>query len=639
LLQKLTKLKPYKNDDFIDCSPSSTQVMPEKPTQSLEEVTIRFAGDSGDGMQLTGTQFTNTTAMLGNDLSTLPDYPAEIRAPAGTLFGVSGFQIHFGSTEINTPGDQCDVLVAMNAAALKVNVGSLVDGGAIIVNTDGFNDRNLKLAGYTSSPLKDGSISKYQVFEVDITKLTALALQDLGLSSKLVDRSKNFFALGMMYWMYNRPMESTIDWISSKFSSKPEIKEANLRVLKAGWNYGETTEIFKVRYEVARAKLPPGKYRNITGNQATAWGMMAAAKKARLDLFLGSYPITPASDILHELSMYKHFGVKTFQAEDEIAGVTSALGASFAGALGVTTTSGPGVALKTEALGLAVMVELPLLVVNVQRGGPSTGLPTKTEQADLLQALYGRNGEASIPIVAASTPAECFSMVFEACRIALKYMTPVFFLSDGYLGNGSEPWLIPDFSKLPDISPTFRTEKDGFLPYLRDEATLSRPWAIPGTPGLEHRIGGLEKQHLSGNVNYEPENHEFMVKLRTEKVERIANDIPLAEVEGDKKGDLLVVGWGSTYGAIRTAVMRLRQNKKSVSHLHLKHLNPLPKNVGEILYNFKHILVPEMNLGQLVKVLRAKYLVPAFSVNKIQGLPFKASEIENKIVEILKGAT
>jgi 2-oxoglutarate ferredoxin oxidoreductase subunit alpha len=613
--------------------------MPEKPTQSLEEVTIRFAGDSGDGMQLTGTQFTNTTAILGNDLSTLPDYPAEIRAPAGTLFGVSGFQIHFGSTEINTPGDQCDVLVAMNAAALKVNVGGLVDGGAIIVNTEGFNDRNLKLAGYASNPLKDGSISKYQVFEVDITKLTALALQDLGLSSKLVDRSKNFFALGMMYWMYNRPMESTIEWISSKFASKPEIKEANLRVLKAGWNYGETTEIFKVRYEVARAKLPPGKYRNITGNQATAWGLMAAAKKARLELFLGSYPITPASDILHELSMYKHFDVKTFQAEDEIAGVTSALGASFAGALGVTTTSGPGVALKSEALGLAVMVELPLVVVNVQRGGPSTGLPTKTEQADLLQALYGRNGEASIPIVAASTPAECFSMVFEACRIALKYMTPVFFLSDGYLGNGSEPWLIPDFSKLPDISPTFRTEKEGFLPYLRDEATLSRPWAIPGTPGLEHRIGGLEKQHLTGNVNYEPPNHEFMVKLRTEKVERIANDIPLAEVEGDEKGDVLVVGWGSTYGAIRTAVARLRLNKKSVSHLHLKHLNPLPRNVGEILYNFKHVLVPEMNLGQLVKVLRAKYLVPALSVNKVQGLPFKASEIENKIVEILKGTS
>ncbi|MBI3004957.1 MAG: 2-oxoacid:acceptor oxidoreductase subunit alpha [Ignavibacteriales bacterium] len=611
--------------------------MAEKTTQKLDEVTIRFAGDSGDGMQLTGTQFTNTTAILGNDLSTLPDYPAEIRAPQGTLFGVSGFQIHFGSTEINTPGDACDVLVAMNAAALKVNLRSLVDGGAIIVNTEGFNDRNLKLAGYQSNPLKDSSLSKYQVFEVDISKLTALALQDLNLSSKIADRSKNFFALGMMYWMYNRPVEPTVKWIQSKFSSKPEIMEANTRVLKAGWSYGETTEIFKVRYQVAAAKLPPGRYRNITGNQAAAWGLMAAAKKAKLELFLGSYPITPASDILHELSMYKHFGVKTFQAEDEIAGITSALGASFAGALGVTTTSGPGVALKTEALGLAVMVELPIVVCNIQRGGPSTGLPTKTEQADLLQALYGRNGEAPIPVIASSTPADCFDVAFEACRIALKYMTPVMFLSDGYLGNGSEPWLIPDFNKLPDISPKFRTEKDGFLPYLRDEATLSRPWAIPGTPGLEHRIGGLEKQHLTGNVNYEPQNHEFMVKLRTEKIERIANEIPPAEVEGDKKGDVLVVGWGSTYGAIKTAVERHRQKGNSVAHLHLKYLNPLPKNVGEILYNFKHVLVPEMNLGQLIKVLRAKYLVPAIGLNKVQGLPFMAVEIEKKIDEILKG--
>ncbi|MBI4428161.1 MAG: 2-oxoacid:acceptor oxidoreductase subunit alpha [Ignavibacteriales bacterium] len=611
--------------------------MAEKTTQKLDEVTIRFAGDSGDGMQLTGTQFTNTTAILGNDLSTLPDFPAEIRAPQGTLFGVSGFQIHFGSTEINTPGDACDVLVAMNAAALKVNLRSLIDGGAIIVNTDGFNDRNLKLAGYQSNPLKDGSLSKYQVFEVDISKLTALALQDLNLSSKIADRSKNFFALGMMYWMYNRPMEPTIKWIQSKFANKPDIMEANIRVLKAGWSYGETTEIFKVRYQVAAAKLPPGKYRNITGNQATAWGLMAAAKKARLDLFLGSYPITPASDILHELSIYKHFGVKTFQAEDEIAGITSAIGASFAGDLGVTTTSGPGVALKTEALGLAVMVELPIVVCNIQRGGPSTGLPTKTEQADLLQALYGRNGEAPIPVIAASTPADCFGVVFESCRLALKYMTPVIFLSDGYLGNGSEPWLIPDFNKLPDISVKFRTEKDGFLPYLRDEATLSRPWAVPGTPGLEHRIGGLEKQHLSGNVNYEPLNHEFMVKLRAEKIERIANEIPPAEVEGDKKGEILVVGWGSTYGAIKTAVARHRQKGNSVSHLHLKYLNPLPMNVGEILYNFKHVLVPEMNLGQLIKVLRAKYLVPAVGLNKIQGLPFMAVEIENKIDEMLKG--
>jgi len=609
----------------------------KKSTKNVSDVTIRFAGDSGDGMQLTGTQFTNTTAILGNDLSTLPDYPAEIRAPQGTLFGVSGFQVHFGSTEINTPGDTCDVLVAMNAAALKVNLGSLVDRGAIIVNTEGFSDRNLKLAGYASSPLADGSLSKYQVFEVDITKLTQLALADSNLSSKFIDRSKNFFALGLMYWMYNRPMEPTIKWINSKFASKPDIRDANLKVMQAGWSYGETTEMFSVRYEVAPAKLAPGRYRNITGNQATAWGLMAAAKKAKMDLFLGSYPITPASDILHELSMYKNFGVKTFQAEDEIAGITSAIGASFGGALAVTTTSGPGVALKTEALGLAVMVELPLIVVNVQRGGPSTGLPTKTEQADLLQALYGRNGEAPIPIVAACTPSDCFEAVFEAARIALKYMTPVFCLTDGYLGNGSEPWLIPNFDRLQDISPKLRTDPNGFMPYLRDEKTLARPYAIPGTPGLEHRIGGLEKQHLTGNVNYEPQNHEFMVKIRAEKVERIANDIPLAKVEGDQKGEMLLVGWGGTYGAIKTAAINLRSKGFNVSHLHLKHLNPMPKNVGEILYNFRQILVPELNLGQLVKVLRSKYLVPAIGLNKIQGQPFKSTEIENKVEEMMKG--
>jgi len=609
----------------------------KKSTKNVSDVTIRFAGDSGDGMQLTGTQFTNTTAILGNDLSTLPDYPAEIRAPQGTLFGVSGFQVHFGSTEINTPGDTCDVLVAMNAAALKVNLGSLVDRGAIIVNTEGFSDRNLKLAGYASSPLADGSLSKYQVFEVDITKLTQLALADSNLSSKFIDRSKNFFALGLMYWMYNRPMEPTIKWINSKFASKPDIRDANLKVMQAGWSYGETTEMFSVRYEVAPAKLAPGRYRNITGNQATAWGLMAAAKKAKMDLFLGSYPITPASDILHELSMYKNFGVKTFQAEDEIAGITSAIGASFGGALAVTTTSGPGVALKTEALGLAVMVELPLIVVNVQRGGPSTGLPTKTEQADLLQALYGRNGEAPIPIVAACTPSDCFEAVFEAARIALKYMTPVFCLTDGYLGNGSEPWLIPNFDRLQDISPKLRTDPNGFMPYLRDEKTLARPYAIPGTPGLEHRIGGLEKQHLTGNVNYEPQNHEFMVKIRAEKVERIANDIPPAKVEGDQKGEMLLVGWGGTYGAIKTAAINLRSKGFNVSHLHLKHLNPMPKNVGEILYNFRQILVPELNLGQLVKVLRSKYLVPAIGLNKIQGQPFKSTEIEKKVEEMMKG--
>jgi 2-oxoglutarate ferredoxin oxidoreductase subunit alpha len=611
--------------------------MAEKRVESLDEVTIRFAGDSGDGMQLTGTQFTNTTAILGNDLSTLPDYPAEIRAPAGTLFGVSGFQIHFGSTEINTPGDQCDVLVAMNAAALKVNLGSLVDGGTIIVNTDGFSDKNLKLAGYEQNPLRDGSLDKYRVHEVDISKLTALALQDLNISSKLVDRSKNFFALGMMYWIYNRPLEQTIEWIGGKFGNKPDIMEANLRVLKAGWNFGETTEIFSVRYEVGPAKLAPGRYRNITGNQALAWGLMAAAKKAKLDLFLGSYPITPASDILHELSIYKSHGVKTFQAEDEIAGICSALGASFGGALGVTTTSGPGVALKTEAIGLAVMVELPLIICNIQRGGPSTGLPTKTEQADLLQAIYGRNGEAPVPVIAAATPSDCFDATFEAVRIALKYMTPVMVLSDGYLGNGSEPWLIPDYSKLPDISPTFRTNPDGFFPYSRDEATLARPWAIPGTPGLEHRIGGLEKQHITGNVNYEAENHDKMVNLRAEKIERIANDIPLATVEGTPEGDLLVVGWGGTYGAIKTAVIRQREQGHSVSHLHLRYLNPMPKNVGEILYKFKRILVPEINLGQLVKILRSKYLVPAVGFNKVRGLPFKSVEIEREIEEILKG--
>ena len=608
-----------------------------KKTKSLDEVTIRFAGDSGDGMQLTGTQFTNTSAIMGNDLSTLPDYPAEIRAPQGTLFGVSGFQIHFGSTEINTPGDQCDVLVAMNAAALKVNLRGLVDGGAIIVNTDGFNDKNLKLAGYTSNPLTDNSLAKYPIYQADITKLTSLALADMNLPTKIVDRTKNFFALGMMYWMYNRSVDTTVEWIKSKFKNKPDIVEANTRVLKAGWNFAETTEIFNVRYDVKAASLPRGKYRNVTGNTAVALGLVVAASKAKLDLFLGSYPITPASDILHELSMYKEYGVKTFQAEDEIAAITSAIGASFGGALAVTTTSGPGVALKTEAIGLAVMVELPLLIINIQRGGPSTGLPTKTEQADLLQALYGRNGEAPVPVLASSTPSDCFNTIFEAARIALKFMTPVIMLSDGYLGNGSEPWKLPNVADIPDISPKFRKDPNNYLPYLRNDTTLAREWAIPGTPGLEHRIGGLEKQDKPGNVNYEPENHDKMVHLRAEKVERIANDIPLASVDGDEKGDLLVVGWGGTYGAIRSAVEAKRAQRKSVSHLHLKYINPLQKNLGEILYNFKHVLVPEINLGQLIKVLRAKYLVPAVGLNKVQGLPFKSSEIEEKIDEILEG--
>ncbi|MBW7889152.1 MAG: 2-oxoacid:acceptor oxidoreductase subunit alpha [Bacteroidetes bacterium] len=609
----------------------------DKETRVLDEVTIRFAGDSGDGMQLTGGQFTNTSAVMGNDLSTLPDYPAEIRAPKDTTYGVSGFQIHFGATEINTPGDHCDVLVAMNAASLKVNLRSLADGGIIIVNTDGFGAKNLKLAGYAQSPLSDGSLSKYQLFQVDITKLTNLTLADMNLPQKIVDKTKNFFALGMMYWMFNRVPENTLQWIQDKFKKDPELIEANTRVMKAGWNYAETTDVFAVKYEVKPAPLTPGRYRNISGNQATALGMVAAAEKAKLPLFLGSYPITPASDILHELSNFKNFGIKTFQAEDEIAGITSAIGASFGGALALTTTSGPGVALKTEAIGLAIMTELPLVIVNVQRGGPSTGLPTKTEQADLLQAVYGRNGEAPLPVVAASTPSDCFNAVFEASRIALKYMTPVMVLTDGYIANGSEPWLIPEVDKLPDISVKFRKDPNNYLPYLRNEKTLSREWAIPGTPGLEHRIGGLEKQDKTGNINYEPENHDLMIRLRAEKVERIANDIPLAKVEGNEKGDLLVVGWGGTYGTLKTAVERKRKEGKSVSHLHLKHLNPFPKNLGEVLYNFDKILVPEINMGQLIKILREKYLIPAIGLNKIQGLPFRSMEIELKIDEVLGG--
>ncbi len=609
----------------------------EKETRVLDEVTIRFAGDSGDGMQLTGGQFTNTSAAMGNDLSTLPDYPAEIRAPIGTTYGVSGFQIHFGATEINTPGDHCDILVAMNAASLKVNLRSLQENGIIIVNTDGFGDKNLKLAGYSQSPLADGSLSKYQLFQVDITKLTNLALADMNLPQKTIDKTKNFFALGMMYWMFNRTLDNTNQWIIEKFGKKPELVEANSRVMKAGWNYAETTDVFAVKYEVKPAPLTPGKYRNINGNQAAALGLVAAAHQANLDLFLGTYPITPASDILHELATFKNFRVKTFQCEDEIAGITSAIGASFGGALAATTTSGPGLALKTEAMGLAVMVELPLVIINVQRGGPSTGLPTKTEQADLLQAIYGRNGESPIPVIAASTPSDCFTMAFEASRIALKYMTPVILLTDGYLGNGSEPWLLPEEKDLPSIAPKFRTDPENYLPYQRDDITLSREWAIPGTIGLEHRIGGLEKQDKTGNINYEPENHDLMVKLRTAKVERIANDIPLAKVDGPESGDILVVGWGGTYGTIKTAVERKRKEGKSVAHLHLKYIYPLPKNVGEILSKYKYILVPEINLGQLIKILREKFLIPAIGLNKVQGLPFRSIEIEEKIDSVLGG--
>lgn len=607
-----------------------------KTIKSLEEVTIRFAGDSGDGMQLTGGQFTTTTAFVGNDLATLPDYPAEIRAPAGTLAGVSSFQIHFGAKEIRTPGDQCDCLVVMNPAALRAYLKCLKDGGTIIANSDNFIEKNLKLAGYESNPLEDGSLGRYQCYPVEISKLTQNALSDMNLSPKLVDKTKNFFALGITYWMYNRPIEPTLKWIKEKFSNQPEIIEANTRVLKAGYAYGETTEIFTTRYEVEPAQLPPGKYRSITGNEATAWGLMAAAKKANLELFLGSYPITPASEILHELSKYKNYGVKTLQAEDEIAGITSAIGAAYGGALAATTTSGPGMALKTEALGLAVMLELPLVVVDVQRGGPSTGLPTKTEQADLLQAIFGRNSEAPIPVLAASSPTDCFDVTFEAARIAIKYMTPVIVLTDGYIANGAEPWLIPKLNELPDISPKFATDPTTFQPYARDEITLSRPWAIPGTPGLEHRIGGLEKSHIYGNISYDPENHDFMVKLRAKKIANIANDIPNATIFGDNSGELLLVSWGSTFGAIRSAVENKRLQGKSVSHLHLRYLNPLPNNVGDILKKFKKILVPEINLGQLIKILREKYLVDAIGYNMVRGLPFRAIEIENKVDEILK---
>jgi len=609
-----------------------------KSLETLEEVTIRFAGDSGDGMQLTGTQFTNSVAALGADLSTLPDYPAEIRAPAGTTYGVSGFQIKFGSTDILTPGDACDVLVAMNPAALITNRKLLRDGGIIIVNEDAFNDKNLKLANLTTNPLEDGSLTKFQVHRIAISKLTAAALEDMNLSTKFMDKTKNFFALGLMYWMYNRPIDQSVKFIREKFSSKdPQVAEANIRVLKAGYNFGDTTEFFTTRYDVRPAQLPAGKYRNIMGNVATALGLVAAAKKAGLDLFLGSYPITPASDILHELSHLKEYGVKTFQAEDEIAAICSAIGASYAGALAATTTSGPGLALKTEALGLAIMLELPLIIVDVQRGGPSTGLPTKTEQSDLLQAVLGRNGEAPLCVIAASTPVDCFTAAYEAARIAVKFMTPVMCLTDGYLGNGAEPWRVPRVEELSPIPVRFATDPKGFQPYSRNPETLARPWAIPGTPGLEHRIGGLEKDQLTGNISYDPENHDIMVKTRAEKIERIANDIPLQTVEGDQKGDLLVVGWGSTYGAIKTAVASARERGLSVSHAHIMYLNPFPKNLGKILGNYPKILVPEINNGQLVRLLRAKYLIPAIGFNVVKGLPLRAEEIENTINDILGG--
>jgi 2-oxoglutarate ferredoxin oxidoreductase subunit alpha len=605
--------------------------------QELERVTIRFAGDSGDGMQLTGSQFTRTAAVYGNDIATLPDFPAEIRAPAGSLPGVSGFQISFSSNDIHTPGDAPDVLVAMNPAALRTNLGDLPPGGALIVNQDAFSAQNLQKAGYAANPLTDGSLKPWTVFEIPISTLNARALEGLDMTSKQVDLTKNFFALGLMFWLYERSMDPTLQWVDAKFGAKPVIAEANKRALKAGYAFGETTEIFHTHYRVPAAQLPAGTYRNITGNEATALGFVAASKLARRDLFYGSYPITPASDILHQLSTYKHFGVRTFQAEDEIAAIGSAIGASYGGAMGMTASSGPGIALKSEAMGLAVMVELPLVVVDVQRAGPSTGMPTKNEQSDLLQVMFGRNGDTPVPIVAPATPAECFDYAIEAWRLALKYMTPVAYLSDAFLATGSEPWRIPDVADLPSIGVENWTVKETFHPYDRDPDTLARPWAVPGTPGLEHRIGGLEKADITGNVSYDPENHHRMTQLRNEKVANIANDIPDLQVYGPASGDLLILGWGSTYGAIRSAVERLQGAGLKVAHAHLRHLNPFPRNTGDALGSFHKVLIPEVNLGQLRLLIRGRYLVDAIGLNRVRGKPFRISEIEEAARVVLSG--
>lgn len=606
----------------------------DKHIEELETVTIRFAGDSGDGMQLTGTQFTNTTAVVGNDISTLPDFPAEIRAPAGSLPGVSGFQLNFSNHDIRTPGDEPNVLVAMNPAALKVNIADLEPGGILILNTDAFNENNLKKAGYQTNPLDDGSLSGFRVFKLPITTLNRAALRDaVQLPSKDIDRCKNFWALGLMYWLYDRPLEPTQRWIQGKFK-KADLQTANLTALKAGFAYAEAAEIFTTHYRVRRAAIAPGKYRNITGNEATALGFVAASVLAKRPLFYASYPITPASDILHELSIHKNFGVKTFQAEDEIAAMCAAIGASFAGNLGLTGTSGPGLALKSEAIGLAVMTELPVVIIDVQRGGPSTGLPTKTEQADLLQAMFGRNGECPVAIVAPATPSECFQMAVEAFRIATRHMLPVIYLSDGYLANGAEPWRLPAIDELPRFEVKLTTETNGFNPYNRDPETLARPWAVPGTPNLEHRIGGIEKEDITGNVSYEPENHMHMVLTRADKVARIAYDIPDIEVFGEPQGRLLVIGWGSTYGSITSAVEEMQRRGKSVSSIHLRYLNPFPSNLGDILGRFDRVLIPELNLGQLAMLLRARYLVPAVSFPKVKGKPFKISELMAKMTEL-----
>ena len=604
-----------------------------KTTKQVDEVVIRFAGDSGDGMQLTGGRFTETTAIVGNDLSTLPDFPAEIRAPAGSLAGVSAFQIKFSSRDIHTPGDAPDILVAMNPAALKAHQKEILPGGTIICNMNAFTPKNLKLAGYETNPLEDKTLDDhYTVYSVEMSKMVALACEDLGLTPKLVDRTKNFFALGLLFWIYDRPTQPPKDWLAIKFSKKPELVEANVRAMDAGYNYGETTEIFTTRYTVDKASLPPGTYRNVVGNYALSMGLAAAAEKSKLQLFYGGYPITPASDILHTLSAWKHLGIKTFQAEDEIAGITAVLGAAFTGSLGVTATSGPGISLKGESMGLAVMAELPLVIINVQRGGPSTGLPTKTEQSDLLQAMYGRNGEAPMPVLASSTPGDCFYAAYEACRISIKYMTPVMLLTDGYLANGSEPWQVPNIDDLESIDVKFADKSsvvDGqFMPYLRNKKTLARPWAIPGMKDLEHRIGGIEKEDVTGNVNYEPDNHHHMVKTRAKKVESIADELGKSEIFGNKNGDLLILSWGGTRGACRSAVEALRAKKKKVSHLHIRWINPLPKDLAEILIKFKNVLMPEINSGQLSKIIRAEFLVDVKGLNLVRGKPISSADIQ-----------
>jgi 2-oxoglutarate ferredoxin oxidoreductase subunit alpha len=609
----------------------------KRSLHSLKTVVIRFAGDSGDGMQLTGNQFTTSSAIAGNDLATLPDFPAEIRAPAGTLPGVSGFQLNFAAVDIFTPGDRPDVLVAMNPAALKVNVDDLKPNGILIVNTDSFDAKDLRKAGYEQNPLDDGSLDGYRLFKVALTSLTRKSVADLELPTRVADRCKNFFALGMMYWLFSRSMDVTLKWIAQRFKGSPALLEANTRALRAGYAYCAATEAFQHQYEVPPAPLQPGIYRNINGNSALALGLVAASRRAGIPLFLGGYPITPASEILHELARYKHFGVYTFQAEDEIAGICSSLGASFGGALGVTATSGPGVALKSETIGLATMVELPLVICNIQRGGPSTGLPTKTEQADLLQAMFGRNSEAPLPVLAAATPADCFNVAFEAARIAIKHTVPVILLSDGYLANGAEPWKVPKAADLPEVPVHFHTEVEGFRPYMRNPETLARPWVRPGTPGLEHRVGGLEKDDDTGNVSYEPLNHEHMIRLRAEKVERVARELPPVEVLGSAEGgELLLVGWGSTYGAITGAVRRLRAEGADVSAVHLRHLNPLQSDLGDVLRRFRRVAVVELNMGQLLWVLRARYLIDMVGINKVQGRPFIESEIMEQARALLK---